>query len=121
MPSQRCVTSSPAVGAQDSELDADNTATWPVPLFSLRSSPPRLAGLRAPRTPSALKALPGTPNFVITGHGWGHGVGMGQWGAYGYAQNGFTYKKILAHYYPGTTLGPAPCERPRAARAGPPP
>jgi stage II sporulation protein D len=53
-------------------------------------------------TPPALK---GTPQFVITGHGWGHAVGMGQWGAYGYAQHGFTYDKILAHYYPGTELG----------------
>ena len=41
---------------------------------------------------------------MISGHGWGHGVGMSQWGAYGYAQNGFTYDKILAHYYPGTVL-----------------
>jgi stage II sporulation protein D len=54
-------------------------------------------------TPPALK---GTPQFVITGHGWGHGVGMSQWGAYGYAQNGYAYDKILAHYYPGTELGP---------------
>ncbi len=46
--------------------------------------------------------------FVITGHGWGHGVGMAQWGAYGYAKHGVTYNKILAHYYPGTTLAPAP-------------
>jgi stage II sporulation protein D len=52
-------------------------------------------------TPPGLK---GTPQFVITGHGWGHGVGMGQWGAYGYARNGYTYDKILAHYYPGTEL-----------------
>jgi stage II sporulation protein D len=52
-------------------------------------------------TPPALK---GTPQFVIKGHGWGHGVGMSQWGAYGYAQNGWTYDKILAHYYPGTAL-----------------
>ncbi len=43
--------------------------------------------------------------FVFTGHGWGHGVGMSQYGAYGYAQHGWTYPKILAHYYPGTTLG----------------
>ena len=42
--------------------------------------------------------------FVINGRGWGHGVGMPQWGAYGYAQHGVTYDKILAHYYPGTTL-----------------
>ena len=46
--------------------------------------------------------------FVISGHGWGHGVGMAQWGAYGYAKHGVTYDKILAHYYPGTSLAPAP-------------
>ena len=42
--------------------------------------------------------------FVIRGRGWGHGVGMGQWGAYGQARRGVRYKKILAHYYPGTKL-----------------
>jgi SpoIID/LytB domain protein len=46
--------------------------------------------------------------FLFTGHGWGHGVGMSQYGAYGYAQNGWTYDQILAHYYPGTTMGAAP-------------
>ena len=46
--------------------------------------------------------------FVFSGHGWGHGVGMSQYGAYGYALHGATYQQILAHYYPGTTLGPAP-------------
>src|SRR3954454_14104259 len=46
--------------------------------------------------------------FFFSGHGWGHGVGMSQYGAYGYAQHGATYQEILAHYYPGTTLGPAP-------------
>jgi len=53
-------------------------------------------------TPPALK---GKPQFVVSGHGWGHGVGMSQWGAYGYAKKGFTYDRILAHYYPGTQLG----------------
>jgi len=43
--------------------------------------------------------------FMFTGHGWGHGVGMSQYGAYGYAQHGWTYPRILAHYYPGTKLG----------------
>jgi len=52
-------------------------------------------------TPPALK---GTPQFVITGHGWGHGVGMSQWGAYGYAQKGVSYDKIVTHYFPGTKL-----------------
>ncbi len=36
---------------------------------------------------------------------------MSQWGAYGFAQRGTTYDKILAHYYRGTTLGKAPVAR----------
>src|SRR5439155_15834638 len=47
------------------------------------------------------------PTFVITGHGWGHGVGLSQYGAYGYAQHDFAYPEILAHYFPGTQLGTA--------------
>src|SRR5579862_8458871 len=43
--------------------------------------------------------------FLFTGHGWGHGVGMGQWGAEGYALQGYTYEQILAAYYPGTIFG----------------
>ena len=42
--------------------------------------------------------------FVITGRGWGHGIGMSQYGAEGFAQHGWSYRRILAHYYPGTRL-----------------
>jgi stage II sporulation protein D len=49
--------------------------------------------------------------FVINGRGWGHGVGMSQWGAYGYAKHGVSYEKILSHYYPGTTLSETPVVR----------
>ena len=45
--------------------------------------------------------------LVVSGHGWGHGLGLSQWGAYGYAKHGWTYDRILAHYYTGTTLGDA--------------
>ena len=61
-------------------------------------------------SPQGADAVTAT-TFVITGHGWGHGVGMSQWGAYGYAQHGVSYDKILAHFYPGTTLAPAPAAR----------
>ncbi|MDX6639099.1 MAG: hypothetical protein QOF12_110 [Solirubrobacteraceae bacterium] len=44
--------------------------------------------------------------FVIRGAGFGHGVGMSQYGADGYAQHGKSYQFILAHYYAGTTLSP---------------
>ena len=47
------------------------------------------------------------PLFVLSGSGWGHGVGMSQWGAQGKALNGVGYEEILGFYYQGTTLGSA--------------
>jgi stage II sporulation protein D len=46
--------------------------------------------------------------LVIQGAGDGHGVGMSQEGALGYAEHGWSYSSILTHYYTGTTLGQAP-------------
>lgn len=57
--------------------------------------------------------VPASATFVITGHGWGHGVGLSQWGAYGYAQKGFDYARIVLHYFPGTQIGAAPVSRVR--------
>ena len=42
--------------------------------------------------------------FTITGTGWGHNVGMSQWGAYCMAKRGYTYDQILKFYYTGITL-----------------
>jgi stage II sporulation protein D len=49
-----------------------------------------------------------SPTLEITGAGYGHGVGMSQEGALGYAQHGYSYEAILAHYYTGTALGTVP-------------
>jgi stage II sporulation protein D len=54
-----------------------------------------------------------TAVFAVSGRGWGHGVGMSQWGAQGFAQRGTEYAAILAHYYRGTELGRAPVARVR--------
>ena len=56
---------------------------------------------------AAPSALAGT-TFVVDGHGWGHGVGMSQYGAYGYALHGWRYDRIVAHFYRGTTLATQP-------------
>lgn len=45
--------------------------------------------------------------FSFTTRGYGHGVGMSQYGANAMAQEGSTYEEILAHYYPGTVLADA--------------
>jgi len=42
--------------------------------------------------------------FIFKGHGWGHGVGLCQWGAKGRASAGQPYQQILEAYYPGTLL-----------------
>jgi SpoIID/LytB domain protein len=60
-----------------------------------------LLGLGAGRAEAATK-------WVVSGAGYGHGTGLSQYGAYGFAQHGATYPQILAHYYTGTTLGATP-------------
>jgi stage II sporulation protein D len=90
--------------------------------------PPLAFGARG--MPRALLAIPlafvalaaaspagAEPVFVVSGHGWGHGVGLSQWGARGYAERGWRYDRILAHYYPGTRLGPARMARVRVLLA----
>ncbi|WP_082582142.1 SpoIID/LytB domain-containing protein [Aeromicrobium sp. Root236] len=49
--------------------------------------------------------VPSTRKISLTGHGYGHGIGMSQYGAEGAARQGVAYDKILAHYYPGTRTG----------------
>ncbi len=47
----------------------------------------------------------GASSLVIRGAGYGHGVGMSQYGTLGFARNGWTHDRILSHYYTGTKLG----------------
>ncbi|MEX2109852.1 MAG: SpoIID/LytB domain-containing protein [Gemmatimonadaceae bacterium] len=44
--------------------------------------------------------------LTVTGRGFGHGIGMCQWGVIGRARAGQNYRTILQTYYPGTTVGP---------------
>jgi SpoIID/LytB domain protein len=48
--------------------------------------------------------VPKSGTFTIRGHGFGHGHGMSQYGAYGAARQGRTYRQIVSFYYPGTSL-----------------
>jgi SpoIID/LytB domain protein len=55
-------------------------------------------------------------SVILTGRGWGHGVGMVQWGAYGKAVRGLSYSDILAAYYGG--LRPKAYAEPSTIRIG---
>jgi stage II sporulation protein D len=49
----------------------------------------------------------GLGTVLISGRGYGHGVGLSQYGAQGYARHGWGYREILRHYYPGTAFARA--------------
>lgn len=76
------------------------------------------SGLRLPQTvPSKwFSTSKAGASVVLTGRGWGHGVGMVQWGAYGKALRGLSYEDILAHYYGG--LRPVEFSEPSEIRIG---
>ena len=54
---------------------------------------------------AAAASAAASPVYVLKGHGWGHGVGLSQYGALGRANDGQDYKQILAFYYDGTNVG----------------
>ncbi|MGZ5308546.1 MAG: SpoIID/LytB domain-containing protein [Solirubrobacterales bacterium] len=60
-----------------------------------------LAGLALTAPGAAAKGV----TWELEGGGFGHGVGMSQYGAKGYAERGASWQEILAHYYTGTTIG----------------
>src|SRR3989337_1040184 len=75
------------------------------PLFAVLALAVVVATASAQPAPPA--ASPGEALFVVSGRGYGHGVGMSQYGAYGMAKAGHTYDEILGHYYTGIELGTA--------------
>lgn len=110
--------------AQGVVISAENTVVNPSQLAWTVSVRVRIAllagstllcasfvGVSANARPVASEAqvppatVPGEPLFVVSGRGYGHGVGMSQFGAYGMANAGYAYEKILAYYYAGTQLG----------------
>lgn len=60
----------------------------------------KLLGLRS----RLFTVNPTSDGFQINGRGFGHGLGLSQWGAYNLAAQGLNYQQILAHYYQGATL-----------------
>src|SRR4051794_622493 len=63
---------------------------------------------QASRSVSESYPVPANGVLQLTGHGFGHGHGMSQYGAQGAALKGLTHRQILAYYYPGTTLSTTP-------------
>jgi stage II sporulation protein D len=83
---------------------------FPPPLPALPGvfTPAGMASLAAGLVPAPWLAPrpPAGPALVVNGRGFGHGVGMSQWGAYGLALRGEDYREILQHYYQGARILP---------------
>ena len=77
-------------------------------------APGRLAGLLAVVLAGALAFSPAVravevpPSFALLGSGWGHGVGLSQWGAYGMAKEGMDATAIVSHYFSNTEVVATP-------------
>jgi stage II sporulation protein D len=78
---------------------------WPQAFLSYTFDVEFDPGIAARRTPLLpTEDLPSSGTVTFTGEGWGHGIGMSQWGAKAFGDEGASYGEILGHYYGG--LGP---------------
>jgi stage II sporulation protein D len=94
----RVVSRTPSGRAERVEIEAGGRSVT-LAAADLRQ---RLGFSRLPSLAFDVRAAPG--GFVLDGRGQGHGAGLCQWGAAGFAREGMGYREILAHYYPGTTV-----------------
>ena len=91
-------------GVEVSSVAAGSTVPEPIGGAQPASNPVITASL------PPLPPLGGGPSlrppigWLLRGRGFGHGVGMSQWGAYGLASQGMDYTRILQHYYRGASL-----------------
>ena len=90
-----------AAPTASNQVPAD-AATGSLPFPGLQPPP----SLQALTLPAPLAANAEAVQLVAVGRGFGHGIGMSQWGALALAQRGQSYAAILRHYYRGTALQP---------------
>lgn len=83
----------------DLEVLSESGSTF-MPAVTFR----KLAGYGVIRS-TDFEVRPTDDNFVFTGIGNGHGVGLCQWGAKQRAEEGLSYRDILSYFYPGVGLG----------------
>ncbi|MGI6119195.1 MAG: SpoIID/LytB domain-containing protein [Desulfosporosinus sp.] len=90
--------------AQDSFKKSDSESGLTVfPGASKKEQGPLLSKILSSSLGSSTDSQP-FGVFIFDGRGWGHGVGMSQWGAYYMAQLGYSYRDILSFYYNNTLI-----------------
>lgn len=82
-----------------------NRACGPFGRIALLLSTATIVCLGMGAVAPALAGAVTYPDFTFTGSGWGHGIGMSQWGAKGWAERGKSWDWISTYYFPGSYLG----------------
>ncbi len=91
---------------------ADTAPPWGAdqarPTLVAPGAPAAVAPSPVPPATAAVTAAASSGTWTVSGAGWGHGVGMSQYGAMEMARDGYDASQILRHYYTGTQYGLAP-------------
>ncbi|MFK5635933.1 MULTISPECIES: cell wall-binding repeat-containing protein [unclassified Ornithinimicrobium] len=108
-PQEGTSTSGPVVDLQAPVHDVDQRFGWVEHDSDLITGPTAVVeaevdGLPAPQPGAEVFPRPADGVYDVTGGGFGHGIGMSQYGADGAGKAGLSHAEILAFYYPGTTL-----------------
>ena len=105
------VTASVIIEYDDSEkeeeepLVEDNfSSTSDVPIVSDNGAYNVISNQKMYIYPDLSQVMQMRDTFIIISFGWGHGVGMSQWGAVGLARAGYSYIQIVQHYYQGVMI-----------------
>ena len=94
----------PVTYAMSSSGVSVTTDTYCKSSAGVSKSPDTYYAKGARDTQSYAPSVTSGDSYVINGSGWGHGLGMSQYGAKGMADQGFGYADILKFYYPGTYI-----------------
>lgn len=94
-------TSAPAVSIAGAETTKDIQLknNYVITGQEIVSLPTEFVSILGAETSKAVRLQAAGDAYIIRGHGYGHGVGMSQWGAKAMAENGYNYMDILLHYY----------------------
>lgn len=93
------------LGANDSVRNQSPSMSSPYVLSANADRPSAQSGTSYVLSGDGkVRAVTAEPQYVFRGTGFGHGLGMSQWGARGLAEQGYDYKKILQTYYTGVSI-----------------
>ena len=100
------ITASVASSATTSSLPSTSVLVAPPPPVLSRPMRAQPFRFRASRSNERRRPAVGGFQLLVRGQGYGHGVGMSQWGAHGLAEQGADFRAILSHYYRGADVRP---------------